>query len=134
MAWGMFQLPGRPHEISVYATENYYEPTPGRVRRFVYRVDGFVALRGGAGGGTVTTKPLRFDGERLLLNYTTGQGGALTIETLDQSGEVTGKSKPLSGDAVDEPVVWEQEPDFDRNIIQLRFTIKNADVYSLRFE
>lgn len=55
MAWGMFQLPGKPNEISVYASENYYEPTPGRVRRFVYRVDGFVALRGGEEGGQVTT-------------------------------------------------------------------------------
>src|SRR5690606_7220159 len=54
MTWGMFQLPHRPDEISVYGTENYYEPTPGRLRRFVYRVDGFVALRSGTEGGAVT--------------------------------------------------------------------------------
>lgn len=134
MTWGMFQLPDRPKEISVYATENYYEPTPGRVRRFVYRVDGFVALRGGTDGGTVTTKPLRFEGQRLLLNYVVRPGGALTVEVLNESGEVTGKSKPLTGDAVDAPIAWEQSPDFSLGVAQLRFTIKNADVYSLRFQ
>ena len=100
MVWGMFQLPGKPGEISVYGTENYYERTPGRVRRFVYRVDGFVALSGGADGGSVTTKPLKFKGQRLLLNYVVHSGGTLTVEALDESGKLTGESEPLKGDAV----------------------------------
>ena len=29
MTWGMFSLPDTPKEISVYATENYYEPSTG---------------------------------------------------------------------------------------------------------
>ncbi len=134
MAWGMFQLPGATNEISVYATENYYEPSPGRVRRFVYRVDGFVALRGGADGGQVTTKPLRYKGQRLLLNYGVRTGGSLTIEALNEAGEIIGKSQPLRGDAVDSPVNWEQNPNFGDGVVQLRFTIKNADVFSLRFD
>lgn len=134
MAWGMFQLPGKPNEISVYATENYYEPTPGRVRRFVYRVDGFVALRGGTDGGQVTTKPLRYKGGRLLLNYVVRNGGTLTIEALNNAGEVIGKSQPLRGDAVDATVAWEQDPKFSEGVVQLRFTLKDADVFSIRFE
>jgi hypothetical protein len=134
MAWGMFQLPGKPNEISVYATENYYEPTPGRVRRFVYRVDGFVALRGGTDGGQVTTKPLQYKGGRLLLNYVVRNGGTLTIEALSDAGEVIGKSQPLRGDAVDATVAWEQDPKFSEGVVQLRFTLKDADVFSIRFE
>ena len=134
MVWGMFQLPGKPNEISVYGTENYYERTPGRVRRFVYRVDGFVALRGGAEGGQVTTKPLRFKGQNLLLNYVVKSGGTLTVEVLDESGNVVGQSQPLEGDAVDAPVKWKQKPDLSNGMIRLRFGIMNADVYSLRFE
>jgi hypothetical protein len=134
MVWGMFQLPGKPHEISVYGTENYYERTPGRVRRFVYRVDGFVALRGGAVGGQVTTKLLRFSGKQLLLNYVVKPGGTLAVEALDKTGNVIGKSQPLSGDAVDAPVSWKQKPDLSSGTVQLRFNVKNADVYSLRFE
>jgi hypothetical protein len=134
MAWGMFQLPGKPNEISVYGTENYYERTPGRVRRFVYRVDGFVALRGGADGGQVTTKRLSFKGSELLLNYVVNTGGSLTVEMLNDSGEVIGKSKALTGEAVDAPVPWEQKPELKTGVVQLRFTLKNSDVYSLRFE
>lgn len=134
MAWGMFQLPGTPTEISVYATENYYEPTPGRVRRFVYRVDGFVALRGGADGGQVTTKPLRYKGSRLLLNYVVRDGGQLIIEALNEAGNIIGKSQPLSGEAVDSPIAWEQDPGFNAGVVQLRFTLTDADVFSIRFD
>ena len=134
MVWGMFQLPDKPNEISVYGTENYYERTPGRVRRFAYRVDGFVALRGGAEGGQMTTRPLQFKGQQLLLNYVVNPGGTLTVEAFDKTGNVIGKSKPLSGDAVDAPINWIQKPDLSTGNIQLRFNVKNADVYSLRFK
>lgn len=134
MVWGMFQLPGKPNEISGYGTENYYERTPGRVRRFAYRVDGFVALRGGADGGQMTTKLLQFKGRELLLNYVVKPGGSLTVDALDKAGNVIGKSKPLGGDAVDAPVNWTQQPDLSTGNIQLRFNVKNADVYSLRFK
>ncbi len=134
MTWGMFQLPGKPQEISVYATENYYEPTPGRVRRFAYRVDGFVALRGGKNGGEVTTKLLRYCGRRLLLNHVVRPGGSMIIEVLNESGDVIGKSKPVRGDAVDAPVDWELDPSLSQGIVQLRFTLKDADVFSLRFD
>jgi hypothetical protein len=43
-------------------------------------------------------------------------------------------SGTLSGDAVDAPVVWEQKPALDEGIIRLRFTIRNADVYSMQFK
>ena len=134
MTWGMFQLPGKPNEVSVYATENYYEPTPGRVRRFAYRVDGFVALRGGANGGKVTTKPLRYKGRRLLLNYVVREGGSMMLDVLNESGQVIGRSKPLSGDAIDTSVVWELAPRLSQGVVQLRFTLNNADVFSLRFD
>ena len=135
MAWGMLQLPGKPNEISVYASENYYEATPGRLRRFVYRVDGFVALRAGADGGRVTTKALRHNGQRLLLNYVVRKGGTLMIEVLNDSGDVIGKSTSISGDAVDAPVRWQQEPDLEQAVIvQLRFNMKDADLFSFRFD
>lgn len=134
MAWGMFQLPGKPHEISVYGTENYYEPSPGRLRRFTYRVDGFVALRGGATGGTVTTQPLTIEGNELRLNHVVREGGRLVVEVLDAQGEPLGKSQPLSGDEIDAVVSWEQKPSLADQPIRLRFEIENADLYSLRFQ
>src|SRR5690606_36946839 len=50
-AWGMLQLPGKPDEISIYGTENYYGSGPTRLRRFVYRLDGFVSVSAGKEGG-----------------------------------------------------------------------------------
>lgn len=134
MTWGMLQLPGQSDEISVYATENYYEPSPGRVRRFVYRTDGFVALRGGEAGGQMTTKPLRSQGQQLLLNYVVRSGGTLQLEVLDEAGQVIGRSQMLSGQAIDAPLAWEQKPNFQAGAVQLRFKLHEADVFSLRFD
>ncbi|MCA9134400.1 MAG: hypothetical protein KDA45_14625, partial [Planctomycetales bacterium] len=126
--------PNQSDEISVYGTENYYEPSPGRVRRFVYRTDGFVALRGGQTGGQMTTKPLRSQAKQLLLNYVVHDGGKLQVEVLDQAGQLIGRSQPLSGQAIDSPLVWEREPNFQAGPVQLRFKLQDADVFSLRFK
>jgi len=133
MAWGMLHLPERPDEISVYATENYYEALPGRVRRFVYRVDGFVALQSGAKGGSVLTKPLRCSGSELCLNYIVREGGTLSVEVLDGAGATIGTSTPLAGDRVDGIIGWKRDPRLDQGVVQLRLSMRNAEVYSLRF-
>ena len=129
MAWGMVQLPGRLDEISVYATESYYGPNPGRLRRFVYGTDRFVALRG---SGEVMTKLLRVYGSEMTLNYLVRPGGSLRLEVVNQQGQLTGRSKPLTGDAIAGRLMWEQEPVFT-GAFQIRFLMKDADVYSIRF-
>jgi len=132
MAWGMVELPGKPGEISVYATESYFGKKPGRLRRFVYRTDGFVALRGGAEGGTVTTVPLRSRGNRLVLNYVVRSGGRLAVSVLGEGGEVVGQAEVGPGDAIASAVAWENEPDLS-GPFRLRFFLRNADLYSYRF-
>ncbi|MFI4874822.1 MAG: hypothetical protein ACIALR_05775, partial [Blastopirellula sp. JB062] len=134
MVWGMVQLPGKPNEISVYGTENYFQSTPSRVRRFVYRLDGFVALHAGPDGGRVTTRPLRYQGEKLLLNFVVPPQGALSVEVLDEAGDVIGVSEPLQGDAVDAAVVWKRDPHLSKGTVRLRFNLKDADLYSYRFQ
>ena len=51
MAWGLLQLADTPKEWSVYAKEAYYAGPGSRLRRFVYRPDGLVALTAGSDGG-----------------------------------------------------------------------------------
>ncbi|MEM7474562.1 MAG: neutral/alkaline non-lysosomal ceramidase N-terminal domain-containing protein [Planctomycetota bacterium] len=132
MTWGMFQLPGKPEEISVYATENYYEETPGRLRRFVYRTDGFVALRANQ-QGAMTTRPLKYNGGNLRLNYKTRDTGTLVVEVLDQSGKVVGVSKKMSGDSIDELVQWESPFSKQTTVLRLRFQMEDVDLFSLQF-
>ena len=67
------------------------------------------------------------------MNYVVREGGSLTVEVLDESGKVIGKSKPLQGDVVDGVIKWKKSPGLDTGVVQLRLSIKNADVFSLRF-
>lgn len=135
MTWGLVELPGEPGKLTVYATEAYYGPVPGRVRRFVYRTDGFVSIRAGEEEGVILTKPFRFRGDRLILNYATSEGGAVVVERLDAGGKVVSTSKPLSGDEVAAQVEWQSGIPFQESgEATLRFRLRNADLYSLRFE
>ena len=81
----------------------------------------------------MTTRPLHVSAEQLVLNYQVHAGGSLEIEVLDASGQIVGVSQPIAGDEVDAAVAWKQKPNLVKEVVQLRFTIRNADVYSLRF-
>jgi hypothetical protein len=74
LALGILQLPGRERELSVYASEAGYDFGPARLRRFIDRLDGFVAASGDA-EGELLTRPLRFAGRSLELNARTRAGG-----------------------------------------------------------
>jgi len=141
MTWGLVQLPGAEKEYSVYATEAYYRGPSSRVRRFTYRIDGFVSVQAGPQGGELVTKPLRFKGNRLLVNYATAGQGQLRVEIQDAAGkplEGFGASdcQVLSGDAVDQVVAWKAGPDVGRlagTPVRLRLELREADLFSLQF-
>ena len=61
-------------------------------------------------------------------------GGELAVEAMSDSGNVLAISRPITGDTVDAPVAWQRDVSFTGGIVRLRFTIKNADVFSLRFD
>jgi len=141
MAWGLVQLPGELDELSVYATEAYYKGPDSRLRRFTYRVDGFVSAHARAEGGEVTTKPLKFTGERLLLNFATEEAGSVRVEMQTADGKPLpgfslADAEPLTGDSIHRPVAWKGGADVSElagRPIRLRFVIHQADVYSFQF-
>ena len=140
MTWGMVQLPGNDREYSVYATEAYYTGPDTRVRRFVYRVDGFVSVRAEE-GGELLTKPLTFSGKSLRVNYTTSGTGRLRVELQDAAGKAIegyalDDSKPLRGDAVSQAVGWKNGTDVSTlagKPIRVRFVLEGGDLYSMTF-
>ncbi len=142
MTWGLLKLPGKPGELSVYATEAYYAHEPGRLRRFVYRLDGFVGLEAGEKGGEVVTRPLIFSGNHLALNFDASAGGGVLVEIRDAE---TGKplegfgydeALPLTGDSVKTTVQWKRGHDVSSlagKPVRLGFRMKKADLFSFRF-
>ncbi len=84
---------------------------------------------------------MKFAGERLAVNFAAQDGGALRVAILDAKGKpVPGFTlqdcQPLTGDAIDQAVSWKGKTDvrpLAGKPIQLRFELKNADLYSFTF-
>ena len=141
MAWGMVRLPGNDREYSMYATEAYYTGPDSRLRRFTYRVDGFVSLRAVEEGGELLTKPLMFAGQALILNFETSGSGSLRVEIQDAAGKpVEGFALDdcleICGDEIEQVVSWRNGSDVSQlagTPIQLRFALHDADLYSICF-
>ena len=140
MTWGMVELPGRPHEFSVYATEAYYEGPDSRVRRFVYRRDGLVSLR--AKRGTATTRAITFGGKELVLNYQAhSDQGRIRVAVQHEDGRAiegltAADCRPLVGDHIEQRVAWKRGADLSPwagKSVRLQFVVEGADLFSFRF-
>ena len=100
-------------------------------------------------GGELLTRPLIFKGSNLVLNFSTSAAGSIRLEIQDAQGN------PLPGFSLeDSPLVWGDEIEhtvsWARNHskahsdsplaqlagtpVRLRFVMKDADLYSLRFQ
>jgi hypothetical protein len=141
MAWGLVNLRHERAGFSVYAKEAYYAGPGSRLRRFTYRQDGLVALSAGVDGGEALTRPITFSGKNLLLNYSARPGGNLQVELQDPDGKALGfytaENATLTGDMIRKKVSWGDQADvsqFAGKPIRLRFVLKDAELYSFRFD
>ncbi|MBN8733429.1 MAG: hypothetical protein J0L64_23040, partial [Acidobacteria bacterium] len=129
-----------PAEMSFFVNRNYGQPT-AYVARYSLRLDGFASLHAGYQGGSMTTRPLRFQGSRLELNYSTSAAGSIRIEILDESGKpIPGftltEARELIGDQIARTYEWSNTSDLStlaNRPVRLRFHLKDADVYSWQF-
>ena len=144
--WGMVSTPSdlqyAPDEISLYATEGYWEGTYTSVRRYTLRTDGFVSAYAPFSGGEVITKPLVFQGGNLTLNAETSGPGSLQVEIQDAEGNpLDGYSldecSPIFCDSLKHTVRWEYPGGDVRPLagtpVKLRFVLKDADLYAFQF-
>ena len=129
-----------PTEMSVYVNQNYAQPT-ACLHRYSLRLDGFVSLYAGYDGGEMITKPITFKGEKLLLNYATSAAGEIRVEFQDAAGTpIPGftltDARPLIGNEIERAYSWTNDKnvgDLAGKTVRLRFVLKDAHVYSLRF-
>jgi hypothetical protein len=142
MAWGLVSLPGKTDEWSVFAKEAYYTGPGSRLRRFTYRKDGLAALTAGAEGGEAITRPIIFEGTKLVLNARTARGGSIRVELQDAEGRALSawsldECVPLQGDELAAIVSWRGPTNLGPHAgqpVRLRFVLQAAMLYSFHFE
>ena len=92
-------------------------------------------------GGEFTTRPIRFKGKELVINYATSAVGSVRVEIRGEDGKpLPGfnlRSCPqIFGDELEHIVSWKGGSDVSQlegKPIRLRFVMKDADLYSVRF-
>ena len=138
-AWGI--VPTGSTEMSVYLDRHNAQKS-NHVARYVMRTDGFISVQAPYDGGEMTTKLIRFEGNRLKLNFATSAAGGVRVEIQDANGKpipgfALDDAVELIGDEVDRTVAWRQGTDVSKlagQPIRLRFVMKEADLYSLCFQ
>jgi len=143
--WGLIEtpslLPGAPPELCLYVSEGYYRGASTAIRRYTIRLDGFVSVHAPGRGGELVTRPIRFAGKTLSLNVATSAAGGVRVEIQDAAGQAVkgfalSNCPELYGDGVDLPVRWAGGGDVSAlagKTVRLRFALRDADLYSLRF-
>lgn len=139
-------LEGAPDELSIYANEGLWTGAGTRLRRYTLRLDGFVSVNAPLTGGAFITRPFKFEGNQLSINFSTSAYGSIKVEIQDSKGKpIPGfalKDCPeIFGDAIDRPVFWNNRSDADSSevgslagkVVRLRVEIKDGDLYSFHF-
>jgi hypothetical protein len=134
-------LPGAGKELSLYSNELYYEGPGGKTRRYTYRIDGFVSLHASFKGGEIATRPLLFDGDRLLVNFSTSAAGSLQVELQDISGQAVpgytlADCPEIYGDQIERTIEWKRGSNVSPlagKPVRLRFVLRDADLYAFGF-
>ena len=137
---GVGVVPTGSAEMSVYFMEHYRRPSI-RLRRGALRTDGFVSVNAPYAGGEFLTKPLIFEGDKLVVNYTTSVAGGLRAEIQDAEGQpIDGyrlsQCVEIFGDEIERVVRWENGSDVGSlagRAVRLRFVMAAADLYAIQF-
>jgi len=131
-----------------YITLNVVQTSPTHMSMFMYggghyvlRLDGFISVHAGYKEGEFITKPLKFAGDQLELNYSTSGAGRIRVEIQDDQcrpipGYTLEDSDAIYGDDISRIVTWNDSSDVGELVgrtVRLRFVMNEADIYSLRF-
>jgi hypothetical protein len=146
VSWGLVETKSAnadaPDEISLYATEGYWMGKASKLRRYTMRQDGFVSMHAPFAGGQFTTRPITFQGDRMVLNFATSGAGSIRVEIQDAAGKplegfTLDDSCEVFGDSLDRTVTWKHGSDLGKlagRVVRLRFTLSDADLYGFQFQ
>jgi hypothetical protein len=134
-------LDGAPSELSLYATEGNWLAKGTSLRRYTLRLDGFVSISSPMSGGEIITKPIRFTGKALSLNFATSAAGGLRVELRDAQnqpfpGYTIEDCDELFGDTIQRRVTWKSNADLSTimgQTVRIRFVLRDGDLFSFQF-
>ncbi len=137
---GVGTVPTGSGEMSLYVARDYGLSTH-HIRRYTLRTDGFVSVHSPYAGSEMVTKAFKFRGRELVLNGSTSAAGSIRVEIQDERGEaVPGFSLPectaIVGDRIEQVVRWKAGSSLAEiagEPIRIRFRMRDADLYSIRF-
>jgi hypothetical protein len=100
-----------------------------------------VSIQAGYQGGELVTQPFLFSGTQLELNMATSGVGSIRVEVQNAEGRPfkdygVDDSYDLYGDDIAKIAKWHGSSDVSRlagQPVRLRFVMKDADLYSLKF-
>jgi hypothetical protein len=143
LGWGMLETESpireAPKELSLYATEGYWRRDYNAVRRYALRIDGFVSVHAGGGGGELVTGPVIFSEGSLELNVSTSAAGSARVEIQSPEGvPIEGYTltdcTEIVGDDLAFPVRFRHDPrKLASRPVRLRFVLRDADLYAYRW-
>ena len=136
-----------PNELSMYLTEaTLQNGKAAKLRRYSIRMDGFVSISAPMKGGKLISKPIRFSGSKLSLNFSSSARGGIRVGIADPEGKpLTGYSLNdcpwIYGDSLNRRVEWIESDKIVDNVgsiigqpVKLIFELKDADLYSFKFD
>lgn len=126
--------------LMMFVNRNYMQPS-WHIERLLLRIDGFASVKAPWHGGTVLTKPFIFEGSELEINYRTSAAGFIKVEITDEDGNIIhafseNACHAIVGDEIKRVVRWAGDmplSELSGKPIRLRFYMKDADLYSFKF-
>ena len=130
---------GCDNEISMYCGENRWMGIPGEIYRYTMRLDGFVSQNAAWDSPwdspALVTKKFIYEGKDLFINFATSAYGHMTITLRADDGRsiYTGE---IFGDSTNRHVVFENgsPADFEGQPVVMEIKMRDADIYSFKFE
>lgn len=128
---------GEPNELSMYVFNHHWMPEKVQLVRYVYRRDGFASIKADYSGKTLQTPVFQFDASTLKLNFRTSARGCIYLDVLDEKGKVIDgySTCEIFGDTLDRVIDFEKPlGDLQGKAVCFRFTMRDAEIYAMRFE
>jgi hypothetical protein len=134
-------LPAGPEQMMLFVARHYVQDS-WHVERLLLRTDGIASVRASWAGGELLTRPLRFTGKELEINYRTSAAGSLRVEIQDADGKplpgfAASDCLEIIGDEIGRIVCWKSGASVAAlagQPVRLRFVLRDADLYAIQFK